>query len=347
MKRLLLIVLLAGAVAQAQVTNPPGVSGGGVNTGGAPSGTAVVANGAGGVTAASGEVNANGAGPGALLLKGSTSGEIQISVAAIAGTPSTLLLPTVDPTEGQLLVAHAPASCSGYATTKCVQLYWATVSGGVVAPNQETTCANYAAASSTTVNCTVTGLLGGETIVAHTIRHNGVKLTSVVDSAGTMTQLSTGSYVGADSNTLGWDRYFEYNASAGSHTITLTVASPVTYNFIFVDVIRDVPTSSTIDASSVGGSGSSMEGTCDGTANETFGPPAITTTAAPEFVLLVGYGDYSGIASAGGGVSLFAGSGNQAGGLQVSAGPISPTFIGRSSSSPRACVVSAIAFKHK
>lgn len=61
---------------------------------------------------------------GKVTFNGSTSGSAAISVAAIAGTPATWLMPVTDPTNGQLLAAATPSGGK-------VQLSWTTGGGGV------------------------------------------------------------------------------------------------------------------------------------------------------------------------------------------------------------------------
>ena len=100
---------------------------------------------------------ASGAASGYNTLSGSVSGAASLSVAAAAGTPSTVLLPTADPTVNQVLQAASPASCTGYPTANCVQTSWGLGGGGLVAastPAFSPVAGTYSATQSVTASCT-------------------------------------------------------------------------------------------------------------------------------------------------------------------------------------------------
>lgn len=270
--------------------------------------------------------------PHQLHLMGTTSGSASIGTAAAAGSPSTLLLPTGDGAEGQVLAVHA----AGGGTA---QAYWSaggggpslatasvpafspppgvvtsgttvsitcahgapfytlnntdvisyttpisitasqTINGGCGGPlyvaqtasalytltatlGRTTGCDVLNSASVASVNCTVSGLVGGETILIHTYRHGNPSLVSVTDSGGSgsgqPTLYDTHTY-----NSTGLDRYVVVNANAGAHTITMTVSAATAYQGLFVDVIANANTSTPIAIN--GGFASTPIAGCNGT----------------------------------------------------------------------------------
>lgn len=66
----------------------------------------------------------DGSGSGKVTLNGSTSGSAAISVPAVAGSTSTILLPTTDPTNGQVLTAGTPSGGN-------VQTSWTSAGGSL------------------------------------------------------------------------------------------------------------------------------------------------------------------------------------------------------------------------
>lgn len=123
------------------------------------SGTAVfTVSASGALTAASATLN------GALTLNGSSSGSASISVPAAAGSTSTWLMPTSDPTNGQMLSAGAPSGGK-------VQLSWASASGsGTVSSSTSGYIAQYTGA--TTVG-TPSPLLDNGVTSTSTLSYNG------------------------------------------------------------------------------------------------------------------------------------------------------------------------------
>jgi hypothetical protein len=185
--------------------------------------------------------------------------------------PSTCLLPTSNPAAGQVLVAMAPSG--GF-----TQLTWATPTGGALTvPGRVAGCQVNSTPAVSTLNCTVTGLVGGEMIVVHDYHNLSATVSSLVDSGGgTVTPVDNTTFY----TSYKLDRNYIKNAAAGSHTITLTLSGAVNYPVLFVDVFARASTTYPLDTTQL------LVGSCT---TGTYTGTAITTGAVNEAVFVLVY----------------------------------------------------------
>ena len=134
-----------------------------------------------------------GTGSGKVTLNGSSSGSAAISVPAAAGTPSTILLPTTDPSNGQVLTAGTPSGGSvqtswgaGGGSSGTASIGFAISSGIVASP---ATPLILAPVTGTVSHCYfTTNTSDGATALIFNIKFNGSNIisgTSATVAAGT------------------------------------------------------------------------------------------------------------------------------------------------------------------
>ena len=166
----------------------------------------------------------NGISANTYTMVGATSGSAAISVPAVAGSTSTILLPTTDPTNGQVLQAGTPSG--GH-----VQLSWTTASGGL--SGQTALGVPIAATSTTSTSSTTPGTNRGTYVVGRVNTSQGTAVTpteqQVGDCAGGGSTVSglTSTYIVLYTDVVGCTVTHDRAASAG---VTVTIPTPTTLN---------------------------------------------------------------------------------------------------------------------